>query len=328
MKEERMAILQMVAEKKISAEEAAQLLEALGASEPGSEQSYGGTNDGRRHRSGQRRKRKQGGGGGPEWQEKINDLSEDLSSIFGNIGGIFGSTGGFGCREDNTEEQTVEIKAGAEIAVNNMAGKLTVKGCEEGPLRLASRGLNLKRPQIQVNEAGDEVQINAMGQHLMLDTPRNISALKLNTAGGKMDLNDIHADCNLQVAGGAIRGSSLRGKHRISMTGGSIHLEEIVSQEMFIKLQGGSCRLGLAEINEGSIDIQMHGGRGVINLPADADCTVDISMEKGRIHSNIPGEHQKQDENATFHARCGEGAASIRIEAHHGHIEVNRHEQS
>lgn len=335
MQEERMAILQMVAEKKITAEEAAQLLEALGSSEPPVDrpdeqnqqerhQDYSGYRRSRRSHS---RKHRKSSKYQSDWQGRLNDLSNNLSSLFGDMGGIFGKQGvsgdhgDFSFGQSSSQDQFIEVKEGTEIEVDNTAGKLTVKGCDEDRMRVKSTGF--KTRHIQVDEEANEIHIDALGQSMTLDIPRQAAVLKLNTTGGKLSVEDIQANCDIQITGGWMQGHGLQGNHQIGVTGGTATLDAITSSDLIAKLQGGSLKLQMDKVSEGQIDIQIHGGHGILLLPADADCTIDITAERSYIISNIPGDHEKEDHKASFHGVCGNGEATIRIEAHRGHVEVN-----
>ena len=336
MQEERMTILKMVAEKKITAEEAAKLLEALGASGSKSDQPHDhdqadGNHDNASHRRShqkQGRKANKSKHRTPDWQGQLNDLSNNLSSLFGDVGGMFGKQGIFGEQGDfsfhqkQDPQQYFDVKEGVEVEVENTAGKLTVKGVSDDRIRVASEGFRFKAPQIDVDEEANEIHINTLGQHMVLDIPQHASRLKLNTTGGKMVVGDLQADCDIQITGGRLQGHSLQGNHHISVTGGVAELDAITSSELFVNLQGGSINLRLEEINVGLIDIKIHGGHGVICLPAHANCNIDVTMERGDIISDIPGDHQKEGNKAFFKAVCGQGTAMVRIDAHRGQVEV------
>jgi DUF4097 and DUF4098 domain-containing protein YvlB len=350
MNEERMTILRMVAEKKISTEEAARLLEALEEAERAEAgEAFGGDTQDRPHadRPGRRhwKFRYKHRHRPADWQERLSDLSKDLSEMVSGIvhdslskkTGVFGEHGVFGrhgvfghaCgKEEPSGVSEIAVPEGSEVRIRCLGGNLTVRGVEGDHIRFPSRagwsGFPFRNPRISVNEEERRVEVSLFAGNGDLEIPWRVVRLKAHATGGNLSLTDVSADCDLQVEGGNLSLGQVTGAIQALVNGGNAEMNEITSNRVEVRVNGGMAALHLRTLTEGQVTMAADGGDVHLHLPADSAFTLAAQTRAGQISANIPGTHESDELgiNEAFHAIYRDGGASITLSAHAGQIDI------
>lgn len=318
MDEERMAILRMVAEGKITADEAAQLLDALRESQRRSEYA-----DDRPH--GERHGRR------PEdrfdWQEKFASKFAAFSAkaadrAFAVVDDLF----------QHWEDQTIDLPEGSNVTISCTAGNLTVRGTDSGQMRVSANGgafgPRMLAPRIQVDREAKRVAITSTTHNLTVELPWQAVAVQAQGVGGNMTLSDLSASLALHVAGGHLHVTNVTGAIAAKAVGGQADLTDIRSSSLDVTVMGGSVSVTIGTITEGTVDLNTVGGNITLRLPTASAFDVDAEAKHGSIRTNLPivveSKHFGERLKGTYHG----GGATIRLYAKAGHVELEGIEES
>lgn len=294
MKEERMAILRMVAEGKISADEAETLLEALGASEE--------TTEGRR----QHRHRRHRGPRPPrpprpprgigrfaeDMEHFAEGLAESISeSVQEGLGsfddeGDFFREGDFFKQEFDASPQNLTIEPGTTLEVKTHSGALALFGTDEPQLKIS--GAHRRHYKIQQNGNRVQVKANRFGAALTIHIPRTVEQLSIKNHLGEIVARNLTASL----------------------------------KEIDIKSHTGSIALETGAIRDGKIWIKSHTGVIKVALSPQAACHVEaVADHMGEVETNLPLENLERGVGYLKGTLNG-GGADIRLSTHTGRIQV------
>jgi hypothetical protein len=318
MSEERMRVLEMVRDGRISAEEAARLLEALQAD--------------RKVRTG-------------TTTERIDDPLGNLASAVaealqtGNWRGLAGSfvgswsggplaglerrrqreAEGWQFRTFSEGEQgTFDLPEGAHLIVEHEAGSVEATA-GDGPARLILEGEGAHNFGVYVAQKDQEVIVAAYRTapfakmpRLKLSVPRHVTHASLRTAGGSLTAEGFAGPISLKTAGGSIRVREQRGgtvdaktaggsikvggtPSRIDLktAGGSIRFEGL-TEGFDVKTSGGSIHLSGVRLTSGDHSAKTSGGSVHIELTRDSSVEISAKTSAGGINVNLPGAEGEQ----------------------------------
>jgi len=291
MKEERMAILRMVAEGKISADEAETLLEALGASEE--------TTEGRRQQRGHRYRGPRlprpprpprpprGVGQFVEDMEHFAEgLAESISESVQEGLGIFDDEGDFFQQEFDAAPQNLTIEPGTALEVKTHSGALTLFGTDEPHLKIS--GAHRRHYKIQQNGNRVQVKANRFGAALTIHIPRAVEQLSIKNHLGEIVARNLTASL----------------------------------KEIGIKSHTGSIALETGAIRDGKIWIKSHTGVIKLALSPQAACHIEaVADHLGEVETNLPLENLERGVGYLKGTLNG-GGADIRLSTHTGRIQV------
>ena len=334
MDEERILILRMVAEKKIAADDAARLLDALmegqetataedKTSEGKREQdryhynyqykhdsSHDRTEQRRdRHRAReehqrerQRRRASRHGHRQGQWQEKFGEVTHMFEDMFGE-GGLFGKYGVFTdfCGAGKVE-QTVSISEGSEVHISCTGGKLTVQGTDEDQMRIRvedDRGSRFPGPQVHQDTEEKRVDITSIMKDIIVEAPWQMTGLFTSVSGGNLLLKDVSSDVHLVLNGGNLEAHDVTGHISSRVSGGKADLTVIHSSNIDIHVTGGPVTLSMDAITEGSVAMNTIGGDARLILPETSTFEVDAQAVHGHIRTNLKDE-QDIDKGGDF----------------------------
>ncbi len=318
MSEERLRVLEMVREGKITPEEGARLLEAL--------------------REGTREERRRA-----REDDPIGSLVESVvESVTGALsgkawtgwkgswagawhGGHFGSLAGLRRRQEREAEGwqflalsegdrgTFEVPEGARLAIESEAGGIEAKAVD-GPARVDLEGddfynfaVYVARKDDQVVLAAHRTEPHARMPRLVVRVPRHVSHLSLQTAGGGLDVRGFSCPVELKTAGGGIRvrahgdgalaartaggGIDVEGQPaqaNLKTAGGGIHFRGLTGA-FVAETAGGSITIDGARLLAGEHRARTAGGSIRVHLTPDSSVAIDASTTAGNISVDLPG---------------------------------------
>jgi SHOCT-like domain/Toastrack DUF4097 len=329
MSEERMRILEMVREGKITADEAVRLLEALKGGGGASASSSAAGGESRR------------GGGEP-----FRGMGEMFRDIFGEKG-VFGDWGewarpweggwrGHGGwhggwlkgqeRRRQREAEGWQIGAfsegdrgsfdfpeGARLRIESEGGAIEAKALD-GPARLDLEGDDFFNFATYVARKGDEVIVaayrtdhRARMPRLVVSVPRNVGRLSVETVGGGVEATGFSCATSLKTAGGGVRVRSHgQGRLELRTAGGGIDVEG--SPETFdartaggsvrfkgqtnsldAKTAGGSITIDGVRLTSGAHHAKTAGGSVNVRLTPDSSVAIEAATGAGNINVDLPG---------------------------------------
>ena len=178
MKEERLAILRMVAEGKINAEEAEMLLEALGGPEKGAREQARAWRKQRRGRDDFTR------GMGNFMHGIMQDVVGSVNEAMGSAFNSFEKEFEFFDQEFDAAPEIITVSPGTTLGIESNSGALTLFGSDEPRLKISG---TLKR-HYSIKQQDDKVIVkaNRFGVALTVHVPRAVERLMVKTNLGEI----------------------------------------------------------------------------------------------------------------------------------------------
>lgn len=337
MSEEKLTVLRMVADKKITVEQAATLLDALhqepveqrGATPESQDYGNGGEKTYRHQHEPGRPKNAQKSG----WEFTLQDLSRNIEAIVADatqgIGADwFGKRPPFGRDDESWGEATLQEYTppdGSSLDIRCVGGNLVIRGIDGDQIRFP-RGSewdqDTLRPRIAIDAENKRVEVRVSGRSEEIEVPWSVINLIVNVVGGNSSVSDIAADCQFSVNGGNISIDRLTGALQVNANGGSITCSQIASNQISLKVNGGNTVLQLNPITEGTVNLKAKGGNVQLRLSRESSFRVEASSKFGSVDTEIPGTRSSTLTESIFHAVHGDGAADITIKAVAGNIGI------
>jgi len=354
MTEERMRILEMVRDGKITAEEGARLLEAL---QPKTSPHSGGAG---------------GVGAGYDQDDPVRSIASTVAQALqsGDWKAFMGqfassrSTGSLAGLERKQEREsdgwqflnlsdgdkgTFEVQAGDELLVEHEAGSIEATAAD-GPARLAldgdethGYGVYVARKDKQVVVACFRTAQYARMPRLKLAVPRDVASVSQRTAGGGLTADGFTVPVKLRTAGGSIRVREQKGASVDAKTsGGSIKVDGTLaridlhtsggsvtfdgSTEAFdVKTSGGSVRIEGARLMTGEHIAKTSGGSVRILLARESSVELEVKTSAGSLSVELPGaegERTGSRVSPKYHGRYNGGAAKLSVSTAAGQVSV------
>ncbi len=256
MKEERMAILRMVAEGKINADEAEILLEALGRPKEKTKERRS-----RQHRRGRRGHRvprppRMPKGMG-DFVESADNFARDLTDSI--VDSVQESLGAFE-REFESFEQSFDsspyitsVSPGTTLLIKSQAGGVTLFGTDEEALKVS--GPLKKHYKVKQHHDKIEIKVKRFEAALTVHIPRSVERLIVKTQLG-------------EVIGQNFTNSL---------------------QDILVKTQTGSINLAIGTITEGRIRLVSQTGQVKLRLSERSACEIKAAAaHMGEIETDLP----------------------------------------
>jgi hypothetical protein len=360
MAEERMRVLDMVREGKITADEAARLLEAL--------KTDGGGGGGGAKPSGERAPA-QGWGDDPV-ASITSAVSELLQrSGLGNLGNWSGrggwSSGPLNGAERRRQRQadgweevplsdgdhgTFDLPEGASFRVETESGAIDATVAEGNRVSLTLEGENLAGYAVYAARKGDEVVLCsyrtehiARMPRLVVAVPQSVSRLALKTSGGGLRATGFACPVNLHTSGGGIKvreqgagvleahtsggGIDVEGRPAgvdLHTSGGGISFKG-QTESLQAKTSGGSISLDGVRLTEGEHRAKTAGGSVRVRLTADSSVDVSAQTSAGHLSVDLPGIQGEQSGprmSPRYRGKYNGGAAKLDLGTAAGSVSV------
>ncbi|MGH2350430.1 MAG: DUF4097 family beta strand repeat-containing protein, partial [Chloroflexota bacterium] len=325
MAEERMRVLEMIRDGKITAEEGARLLEALKAAEG---QPAAGSAPSRRE------------------DDPVGAIASMVADVLQSRGwGAWGGWGGSGGwrgswssgplggleRRKRREAEgweflplsegdhgTFDLPEGARLSVETEAGGIEARA-GDGPARLDLEGEGLMNYAVYVARKDQEVVLSsyrtehhARMPQLKVSVPRHVTHVKLRTSGGGLHTAGLTCPVSLHTSGGGIHvkeqgegvveartsggGIDVEGRPaRIDLhtSGGGIHFRGR-TDAVEARTSGGSITIDGARLTAGEHHAQTAGGSVRVRLARESSVEFTAQTSAGSIHVDLPGVEGQQ----------------------------------
>jgi len=307
MSEERTLILKMLADGKITPEEAEKLLRAL-SGEPA----------GRR---------------GPRRPKRSEEREGDAKAVFRGIGKVFDEFGNIvvdvvGQVKDSlsgvsdilsgTEGmQIVDVPAESKLILKHGGGSINLHSAEGEQLVINGAKRSCK---VNLDEATTE--ITSLGGHLDVGMPQRLVDVEVKAGGGSFTIENLSLNrLSAKVAGGNLSINNSSAKITASVIGGTIQMQGIQSEKLEAKSAGGGIKLNMGTLTSGEMSLSSAGGHVEITLARDSAFEVDASMVGGQFESELELEIIESSPGHTK-AKYNEGGASISLSSKGGNVRI------
>jgi len=358
MAEERMRVLDMVREGKITVEEGARLLEALRA-----DGAAGGA------------KPAGGGGPAPAWgDDPVSSIATAVSELLqrsglGNLGNWSGRGGWTGGplqgaerrrqrQADGWEEVPLsegdhgafDLPDAARLTVETEGGAIEATASEGGQVRLTLEGENPSGYAVYAVRKGDEVvlcsyrtELIARMPRLAVAVPQSATRLALKTSGGGLRATGFACPVNLHTSGGGIKvreqgagaveahtsggGIAVDGSpDRLDLhtSGGGIDFKGQTGA-LQAKTSGGSITLDGVRLTGGEHRVKTAGGSVRVRLTADSSVDVSAQTSAGHLSIDLPGIEGEQSGprmSPRYRGKYNGGSAKLDLSTAAGSVSI------
>ncbi len=300
MSEEQMQILNMLAEHKITADEAQRLLDALGGpesdvAEAKVEQAMA--------KLGEAMSRVFSGGTAAEWSEVAEPTVGEP---------VEGAEEGFEMAPDST------------LAVRVKGASVRVTQVDEG--RTASVTSSGRRAASVQRKGNTYFVIAGRGTGDVEVTIPPVRSVELKVTGGNVRLDGVRADVDANVKGGNLEARGCAGGFKARLMGGNADIGGRV-RSISLKCMGGSATLNDLHIVEGEHSIRNMGGSVSLVVSPEASLTVRTSTFGGRVTSDVPAASESgRGPKHRAEYKFGGGAAVLNVKAFGGDVTISRKE--
>lgn len=310
--DERERILKLLEDGKITAPEAARLLEVMGERYP----RFGGP-----------------GNMGPEFGERIarkvelslKNLPEMISTSISGLGFVTG----------DGEEKRIEFKPKENLIVKSVSGDIKVKGDDEETIRVKLEGGH------KIHENESDLVIKTISGDLYLDVPQNqktalkaasgdmeienLAEISLRNSSGDIEMKDISTQATISLGSGDINLEDIRGVLVLSLGSGDLDAEEI-SAGLTVSVGSGDVSLDIKQCMGGNIELG--SGDLDLTLPEDADVEINIHKHKN-MDLDSDFEYTRTDFEPSFNMEeykivIGEPKTKLYVKVKRGDISISK----
>jgi len=296
MTEAEMRILEMLAQHKITAEQAGRLLEASAEGE-------------------------------------VTELGADAQRTMTKLGQMLARGLGAGKREGSwTEareeagerieraERGFEMPPESALVVTVKDGSVKVVQQKQGDrasLRSSGDGVSMRR-------AGRQYFLDVKGspEEVELDIPP-VKSLTVDVAGGRAVLAEVKADSTVRLKGGSFVSRGFAGNLSGKCLGGSMHVAGKV-RGIDLKCMGGSVTVGELVIVQGEHRIKTMGGSVSLGVSRQASLKMRTKTLGGNVTTDIPAMRRNEGvRSSVSEYKVGAGAAVLNVKALGGNVDVH-----
>lgn len=215
-----------------------------------------------------------------------------------------------------------EVPEEAQLKIRNDGGDLIIRSTKEESLRITD-----PRAASKVAVEDKVVHISSTGVALAIEVPAKVVSMEVAQSNGNMDMHvkNLRADLAAKVADGNISISRATGKIQASVEGGEISLVDIRSTEIGVQTDVGDIFLKmLPTVKDGSVSLSTDSGSISLVLPPDSQCQILANTPDGNIsHSLSPRLVEISDETDTYlNAKLNGGGADFVLSTKTGDIAI------
>ena len=232
-----------------------------------------------------------------------------------------------------TIDRTIDVRAGAQVELSNVNGRVTVGAWDQPRVRIVARK----------EVRGDRDELAEALRALVVEIqPRN-GGVPINTRHPKQDGSssffdwllgdDIQAEVvyeltvprnmnlDLRTVNGAIHLTGVDGRHELGTTNGRIEVARCAGS-MDASTTNGSISAELIRVAKGQpLEFETTNGKIEVTVPRDLAVDVNASTTNGGIESDLPVATTRVSRNSLRGSING-GGTPLRLETTNGSIEI------
>jgi DUF4097 and DUF4098 domain-containing protein YvlB len=305
MSEERNRILRMLEEGKITADQAARLIQALGGSGRSEEEEDViriGRHGSHRHFFGPVR---------PPRPPRVRVSMSELDRIPDIVAGAVSSA----MRSGISDILKTDFPGKNNLFLKSVSGDVAVEGWDEDRLHVSASG-GITR----VREREDKVMIRSISGDCKVRAPRE-SRLELVSVSGDVSVSGVSGRFGLKGVSGDIELKDFDGEAVVAIVSGDIMLVR-VSGKLAVESKSGDVTIEPSGVFEGSVSSK--SGDIELSLGSSPDVVLDMECEvegEIRLKTDIPHEVLEQGEQS-LRVKFGEGSREMKIRTREADITV------
>jgi len=209
----------------------------------------------------------------------------------------------------------VELAEGSIVRVSQKGGEVTL--VPSGDRRLTVSAPNVT---LGVEEGGSRAEVSAVGGPSEVRVPAQVRRVVVEAAGGRLTVMGLTVEgLSARVVGGSAMLEQVVADVELDVTGGAAELNEVAGKTIEVKTHGGSIRARLGDVREGTYRFAATGGRISLELGKNSEFEVEYTLLGGAFHSDWGGEPIGENRQ-----RIGSGSAKVSLTATGGEIYLGR----
>lgn len=307
--DERLLILNLLRDGKITTDEAERLLRALTTS------------------SGETRASKKGSDFdrvfehiGAEFRHfNAEKLGREMQSLGEKLRRQFE---GFAREMRDTVERPSTSDAGPIEAPDRCVVRVSQKGGDITVVQSGDRRLTATAPTYTARlvEGEARIEVSVVGGPSEIRIPSQVRRLVVEATGGMLTIKGLTVEgLSARVVGGSATLEQVVGDVELDVVGAGVELTDVVGNTVDVKTNGGGIRAQLGGIRVGSYRFVASGAGARVDLGDESDFEIEYAVFGGVFHSEWNGEPIGENRQ-----RIGSGAAKISVRTTGGGIHLGR----
>lgn len=306
---ERILVLELLKEGKISTEAAEQLLSALSREDD-------------KGRGMSPRKRLEEAFKRVEREFRAIDLSgveKTMSGFFEEMRKRFpdmpGKQQGGEAPEESESGGFYKVSKNASVNIAQKGGAIRLVAADGDQLRIDSADAT-----VETLQDGARIEIESLGGTLQVGVPNGLRRVYIDASGAQIEAVDAAPkELTARSSGSGIRVEGVGGILRLSVVGGSIQIERPASENIDAETNGGSVKARLGKRTQGVYKFRSSGGSVEMELDPDSDFELEYEIAGGSFESNWEAEPVGDNR-----LRVGQGGAALSASVIGGSVALRR----
>jgi len=302
--EEKMRILNLLKEGKITTDEAARLLDAVDKKSENEE-----------HRAHQIRFKKHF----MPVMPGIEVLPETVANAISNAMSKLETT--FADKEkrfktvihDDTECCNKQFSAKSSITIRTVSGDVDIKGGDQSEINLECCGM------MKNDERDKELLVSSVSEDIDIKTPEKIN-LSISAVSGDIDIENIIGNIECESVSGDLEATSITGKITFKSASGDIEINKL---EGGVEVKGASSDIEIEYTEPDDSKIETKSGDVSITLPEKTNAILELYSEDGEINVDKIDKYEELDKSDGYlKIGIGKKTKTITVKTKSGDIEI------
>jgi len=221
-----------------------------------------------------------------------------------------------------TDDEGKQVFPGkTTLSVKGVSGDVEVNGSSEDRIVVSYSG-----GMVKVREADDGVEVRSVSGDVEADVP-NSCRLDVTTVSGDVTVGQVNAEIQVKTVSGDVQLEDHDGRTEISTTSGDVELNGQAG-ETRVETRSGDTEIEMAGPLEGSV--LSRSGDITLAVCAGADLMIEAeAVEDGEVELDVTAPHEVLEQRAGLvRVKFGEGSRSVVLRTRSGEIAVRDAEEA
>ena len=174
---------------------------------------------------------------------------------------------------------------------------------------------------IQVDELHGKLKAHTSGGSLKFSSIKG--PIDGHTSGGSIDVSGSEGNATVKTSGGSIKVQEHKGDVQARTSGGSVNVDR-VEGNVRASSSGGSVSATLAKQPTGECRLETSGGGVTLRLPETASVDLDAKTSGGSVQSDLPVKFTGEKKRGALKGAINNGGQSVFLRTSGGSIQVKK----
>ncbi len=167
--------------------------------------------------------------------------------------------------------------------------------------------------EVRLETAGGDVNVSDLTANL-----------KAETMGGNLDFSVIGGKVDGRTMGGNVRAVECKNELALNTHGGNVTIEEFSGPNVRASTLGGKVSADFATAPKADCDLHTNGGTVTAKLPESAAVTLDAQTMGGSVSSELPVQTEGKHSGSSLHGKINGGGPLLKLQTMGGDIRVTK----